>query len=153
MEQFSIMASSLVNCLDFTWDIPSNHSNGMMPVLDTQMWVGEQARSKGILDTISPESNKITRLGNLKKVILFGFFKKPMANKCSNLQRSGIPESMKVNTAVQETLRRLKNTSRELRQTEMETTLKDYMGELAMGGYTHPWRFRKLEESHPVWIF
>ena len=76
MRLIAEIGSSIMECLTFTFDTPNQNQLGRMPVLDTQMWVGEQARSKGIPDTISMESNKITRLGNLKKVILFGFFKK-----------------------------------------------------------------------------
>ena len=87
---------------------------------------------------------QITKLGELKNVILFNFYKKPMANKCGNLKRSGLPEQQKFNTAVQEVLRRLKNTSRELLVSEYKVVLKDYMGELAMGGYSHQWRSEVL---------
>ena len=91
-----------------------------------------------------PNSKMVTKVGELKNVIIFGFYKKPMANKCGNLKRSGLPEQQKFNTAVQEVLRRLKNTSRELSVTEYEVRLGDYMGELAMGGYSHQWRCEVL---------
>ena len=38
----------------------------------------------------------------------------------------------------------VENTSRELSVTEYEVTLRDYMGELAMGGYSHQWRCEVL---------
>ena len=70
-----------------------------------------------------------------------------MANKCGNLERSGLPEQQKFNTAVQQVLRRLKNTSRELSVSEYEIVLKDYMGELAMGGYSLQWRSEVLSSA------
>ena len=93
----------------------------------------QEARIKTIPNDMVKDATGITRVGKLYNVILFAFYKKPMANKCANLKRSGIPEQMKVNTVVQECLRRLKNTSRELPLTEYEIVLRDFMGELAMG--------------------
>ena len=63
---------------------------------------------------MDPNSKMITKTGELRNVILFGFYKKPMAKKCGNLKRSGLPEQQKFNTAFQEVLMRLKNTPREL---------------------------------------
>ena len=40
MEQVAAMASSILNCLNFTWDAPSLHPGREMPVLDTVMWLG-----------------------------------------------------------------------------------------------------------------
>ena len=138
------MGSSILEYLDFTYDTPSQNENHRMPVLDTQIWVGKEARIKGIPSQMTSNSTKVTKLGELKNIILFGFYKKPMANKCGNLKRSGLPEQQKYNTAVQEVLRRLKNTSRELPISEYEVTIIDYMGELAMGGYSHQWRSEVL---------
>ena len=45
---------------------------------------------------------------------MFQFYKKPMANPCPNLRRSGLPEGTKRTTATNEIMRRIKNTSREL---------------------------------------
>ena len=70
-----------------------------------------------------------------------------MANKCGNLKQSGLPEQQKVNTAVQEVLRRLKYTSRELSTEDYEATLRDYIGELAMGEYSHQWRSEVLNSA------
>ena len=42
--------------------------------------------------------------------------------------------------AIQEVLRRMKYTSRKLKVKEYEVTLRNYMRELAMGGYSHQWR-------------
>ena len=39
------MASSVLQCLDFTWDTPSRNQNQKMPVLDTMVWVGRSQRT------------------------------------------------------------------------------------------------------------
>ena len=79
-------------------------------------------------------------IGDLKKIIMFSFFKKSMASRTNNLNRAGLPESTKISTAVNEIHRRLKNTSRELETHETETVLREYMTELRWGGYPQVWR-------------
>ena len=54
MEIFCQMASSLVGCLEYTWDSPSRHPTGKMPVLDTEMWIGKPTRAWDLLDAILP---------------------------------------------------------------------------------------------------
>ena len=63
-----------------------------------------------------------------------------MANRCANLQRADLPESSKVATATQEILRRLKNVSRELPESKIESVLKSNISELNVGGYNKEWR-------------
>ena len=58
-----------------------------------------------------------------------------MANRRSNLARSGLPEGTKVATATAGVLRRMKNVSRELPEEELEAVLKTYMTELRLGKY------------------
>ena len=80
MEEIRLMASSIHGCLKFTWDSPSKNKCGKMPVLDTKLWLGEEARES----SINPEINNIAtkrRVGKLKTVVLFMFYKKPMANR------------------------------------------------------------------------
>ena len=77
-------------------------------------------------------------------MIYYQFYKKPMANPCPNLQRSGIPDGNKRATATQEIIRRLKNTSREAPTDIVKEILIDYMGELAQGGYSVKWRIEVL---------
>ena len=134
MRIIAMISSEILECLTFTWDSPSQNKSNMMPVLDTQVWVEVEARVKGIPKTMGEAPEKL-KPDKLKKIIMFQFYKKPMANKCPNLQKSGIPEGSKRATASQEILRRLKNTSRELEPSIINNVLQDYMGELAMGGY------------------
>ena len=66
---------------------------------------------------------------SLKRVILFTFYKKPMANKNSNRVNSAMPESMKVATTTNEIQRRMRNTSRDLPHQVLDQVLKNYMDE------------------------
>ena len=129
--------SGIFEFLNFTWDTPDKNSNKKMPVLDCQLWLGVQRREKGIPHGICQSAPKVTQVGSLKVIILFEFYKKPMANKRPNLQRAALPESSKVSTAVNECIRRFKNTSRDLPDSNIEDILKEYMRELRHGGYSH----------------
>ena len=57
------------------------------------------------------------------------------------------PEGSKRSFVANEILRRLKNTSRELNDNHIADILKDYMGELAMGGYPPAWREEVLQAT------
>ena len=81
-------------------------------------------------------AGEILKGHELRNIIMLQFFKKPMANKCPNMAKSGLSEGTKKSSASQEVLRRLKNTSRELPPKVIKEILIDYMGELAMGGYS-----------------
>ena len=83
----------------------------------------------------------------MKVIILFEFYKKHLANKRPNLQRAALPESSKVSTAVNECIRRFKNTSRDLPDSNIEDILKEYMRELRHGGYSHNWRSEVLRSA------
>ena len=93
MAAFSDMASSVFECLDFTWDSPVKNSNGRMPVLDMEMWVGTEAREVGIPKGAMEDPNFIPiKTGVLQEVVLFSFYKKPMSNTTPNLRASTSPE-------------------------------------------------------------
>ena len=147
MEELANMASSIISCLKFTWDSPECHGNGRMPVLDTALWLGYPEREKKVPTYIDPDAPKVLNSGTLPKIILFSFFKKPMANKRSNLARAGLPEGSKASTASAEILRRMKTVSRELPDQELDKIIREYMTELRHGGYSHQFRVNVLESA------
>ena len=147
MGEFAKMASGIISCLKFTWDIPPD-SGGGMPVLDTCCWIGEEERIEGIDPAIVPDKYKhliITKHSKLKKVIMFPFFKKPMANRTSNRSNTAMPETMRCSMTSAEIQRRCRNTSRDLPPEILEKTLARYMDELKAGGYPLSWRRMILE--------
>ena len=147
MQQIAEMASGLISCLKFTWEIPPD-SGGGMAVLDTLCWMGVEEREEGTITEFIPENlrhhHKI-KTRALKKVILFSFYKKPMANQCSNRAKSGMPENMRNAMTSAEIQRRLRNTSTDLPRSYLEETLRNYMDELKAGGYPTQWRKTTLE--------
>ena len=75
-----------------------------------------------------------------------------MANRTPNLESNAIPESQKIVTASNEIIRRYKNTSRSLKPEIIETVLRDYMDELAAGGYPLAFRVKVLEAATTGYI-
>ena len=72
MDLFSSIASSIMKCLQFTWDSPNNNATGTMPVLDTKMWVGLEAREWGLPEGMPGlDKLKLTmKINSLKRIIL-----------------------------------------------------------------------------------
>ena len=82
-----------------------------------------------------------------KETVMYEFYKKPVAAKLSILQRSAMPERMKVSTMTAEVLRRLKCTSLGVGRDQQERILKDFMNDLTAMGYSHDWRTNVLESA------
>ena len=128
MREFSKIADSVTKCLNFTWDTPNQHTGGRMPVLDTQMWIGDGARKWGVPAPImEPGVPLPEHTGQLKRIILYSFYRKSMACQTPMHFRAAAPEKVqdKIQTAVNEYLRRMKNCSRELDSTGVEEVIKE----------------------------
>ena len=140
MNAVRTMASDLLKCLNFTSDCPSQNVGGRMPVLDTAVWIGTPEREWGVLDAMKdPEIQLPTRTGRLKKVVLYVFYRKTMANNMPMHQRAAAPNQDKVQTCSNEFIRRLKNTSRSLKATIVEQVIKEYVWDLKRGGFSATW--------------
>ena len=116
--------------------------------MDTMCWMGTEDREEGLNPDMLPDKYKNSRTvktRSLKKVILYTFYKKPMANRNSNRQSSAMPESMKVSMTSNEIQRRMKNTSRDLPYPILDRILTNYMDELKLGGYSYKWRVSVLD--------
>ena len=108
-----------------------------MPVLDCQMWVGPCAREIGVPKELM--DHPPTTHGPLKQVIHYEFYRKPMSRQTPLLERSALPDRVKVSTVSQETIRRLKNTSRELEVVHMNNIIEQYICDLKRGGFSQEW--------------
>ena len=112
-------------------------STPKMPVLDTLLWVGRECTDEGIPDELvespklKPDRDKLPTTHNL---ILYKFYKKPMADKTPNRQTNALPENVKVTTVSNEVIRRMKCTLLRLPPRVVEDTLMEYMDELQKGG-------------------
>ena len=119
-----------------------------MPVLDTAMWVGREQRESGIPpDMLDKEGLVMTRVGELKDVVLYRFYQKPMTNLLVNLASNAAPDQMKISTVTNEIIRRFKTTSRDLHPSVIEGVLLKYMEELRIGGHTLKFRREVLDAA------
>ena len=115
------MASSVMKCLNFTWDAPSLHKDGKMPVLDTAMWMGLAERQWDLPEDFLPAGiDPPTITGKIKPTVMYQFYRKTMANSKPMHSRSAAPEQDKIQTVTQEFNRRMKNTSRSLARSHLE---------------------------------
>ena len=71
MLAFSEMVSSILKCLQFTWDVPNQDNRFRMPVLDTVMWVGTPTRVQGIPDALlESETTQLAHTGQHDTVLI-----------------------------------------------------------------------------------
>ena len=138
MEQFSRMATDMVECLKFTWDCPSVNEGGAMPVLDTEMWIGECSEEWGVPKAILEDETKLPTTQKVK-VCLYRFYRKSMANQTPIHSRSAQPEKDKIMTVTNEFHRRYRNNSRDLPTSEIEGVIKRYVKDLKRGGFSEVW--------------
>ena len=148
---FCSMATSVMKCLNFTWDSPDQHVEdlgGKMPVLDTMMWIGKGNRKWGVPEEIlEPETCLPEYTGSMKDIVLYMFFRKSMANRTPMHSRAAAPEKDRVQTVANEFLRRLKNTSRELAPKVVEQVIQEYACDLKRGGFHSQWIRLALEAA------
>ena len=88
MEVVKVIAESVDEMIKFEVDLPSNHQNGKIPMLDVQANVNKE------------EQNRLD----------FEFFEKPSKNKFVILSNSAISSKQKRTILTQECLRRMRNT-------------------------------------------
>ena len=90
-----------------TSEVPSDFEDGMLPFLDTQMWIEE-------------ESGRV----------LWKHFEKPMNARIVMSQRSALDDRTKRTIHTQEVLRIYRNTHRDVGEEEINNDLSNYMKKL-----------------------
>ena len=114
------------------------NKSGMMPLLDTMIWVGHPTRAWGVPSANLPEGTNLPmRTGALTKIILYKFFRKPVASYTPMHSKSAVPAKDQVQTVTNEFLRRMRNTSRDLGENHLQEVLGTYVCDLKRGGH-HP---------------
>ena len=144
LDIYKQMANSIHSFLKFTGEV--SDSSEPIPCLDTQCWVGKASEKiqKWYDGQDAPETQRSEEGGH---TILYKFYKKPMASKMGMLGRSAQPEQMKVTTAVEELLRRWRNTSMFIAAEEVEEITKSYMDDLTGMGYSLKWRLNVVRSA------
>ena len=112
------------------------------------IWIGRQNRSLGVPSSILEPGTTLPELtGHLSNIIMYKFYRKPMATRTPLHHRSAVPEKDKVQTAVNEIIRRFKNTSRSLEVTHIEEVISEYCNDLQRGGFSPKWTKTVLEAA------
>ena len=87
MDIIQIIANSIEENIQVTYDVPSNYKDGKIPILDVKAGI------------------------NLQNKIEFKFYKKPMTNPLVTLKSSALPMHQKFTIVTQQCFNRLHNTS------------------------------------------
>ena len=119
---FGEIGNTVCDFLKLTTDCPSNHSSGFMPLLDIQVKV---------------EQNQV----------IYKFYSKPMASPFLMLANSAMPDQMKRNGIVQEALRRLRNTKRDLPWNLKAHILSEFSYKMMVSGYSEKFRLEIIQSA------
>ena len=79
--------------------------------------------------------------------IIYKFYKKPVSNPILMRQDSAMPERIKRNSLVQEGIRRLCNTKRELPWSLKKDILSEFSHKLMMSGYSDKYRLEVISAA------
>ena len=120
MEVIGSIANSIDPMLKFTVDVPSNHEDGKLPMLDTKVWID-------------------------KGEINFEFYQKEMKNKLVLSKRSAMPNKQKIQIHTENVFRRLHNTRKCLDDKIKIRILNEFMESLKVSGYNHADRLKILK--------
>ena len=114
------IANSISESTKLTIDCPSLNKNNFMPILDVQV--------------------KVTN-----NTIEYRFYKKEVSNHLVMLARSAMPNNIKRNSLVQEVIRRLRNTRRDLPWSEKAAILSEFSHSMMCSGYTEQFRLEIIQ--------
>ena len=104
-------------------DIPSNHADSKIPILDLKCWIGADGQ------------------------IWFHHYEKPMASKLVLPARSALPMSQKRNIHINECVRRLRNCKPEMEWERKKECVQDYVVRLYHAGYTEQFRHNIVKQA------
>merc|ERR1712098_48313 len=105
-------------------DLPSNHSDGKLPILDMAVWLGDDGS------------------------VLYQHYEKPVSSKQVISERSAHSNSSKRSVHINELTRRMYNTSRDLSWDDyVAPVLSDYCGRMMAAGYSEQYRKDVLQNA------
>ena len=117
------IANEIDDQFKVTFDVPTNHEDGRVPILDIKVSVN----SDNLIDYI--------------------FYQKPMASKKVILKSSAMSYRNKIITLTQECFRRLHNTSESIEESVKIVILNKFMKSLKLSGYGESERLLILESG------
>ena len=105
------MGDSILPMIKLEEDVPSNHSDQKLPILDLKVWI--------------QEGNKL----------YYQFYRKPMAQWLLMPAMSAMPRNIKRTALTQYGLRILRNTKPELEWTQTVVAMSDFSERMRDSGY------------------
>ena len=115
------ITNSIDPSIQITFDVPSNHENNMVLILDVQANVNENGKISYVL------------------------FQKPMQNRLKVMKNSAMPTQQKMQILTQECYRRIHNTSEDIPDEVKTRVLERFMEDLKLSGYDEHDRLRILK--------
>ena len=116
------VGNSICPFIKVSVDCPSNHSDGLLPILDLK-----------------------TRIVNNK--IDYRFFKKKMSNRMTIMATSAFPPNVKRATMTNEVLRRLRNTRRDLPWSVFADIISEFSNDMRHMGYSEGFRGKLIQAA------
>ncbi len=114
------IANTVSSSIQVEIDCPSMHDNNMMPLLDLEVGVRTD-------------------------MIVYQYYRKPMANSLVLLEKSAMPMRMKRVCLIQEVIRILRNTKRELHKDLKTKYLSEFAWRMKESGYSAQFRQEVIE--------
>ena len=124
LELIKQIANSLEETIQVTTDVPTNHDDHKVPMLDIKVWFNEN-----------------------EKEVQYNFFQKEMKNKVLLKKTSALPYRQKLAILTQEVVRRLHNTKEELPVSVKNEILEDFMKTMKLSGFNEKERFDVLKSG------
>ena len=112
-------ADSIMPWLSFTHDLPSYHTNGMVPMLDVQVWIEHSPPGSGLPDSLA-----------------WKFYEKESSSSRVLKATSAYNWRSKIVTMSMEVMRRMQNSSRQIEISERGNILKTFARKLRSSGYS-----------------
>ena len=122
MREIKKISNSILPFIKFEEIVASQCKAGKVPMLDFQVWKEEKEVEKDGERKVKTE-------------IKFEFYEKDVSSKTVVMEKSTIPIKTKISTLSQEVLRRMRNTSRNVKKERREEILTEFMKKLKRSGY------------------
>ena len=106
------IANSITDDIQVTFDVPSNHSDNRIPILDLKVRI------------------------NVNNEIEYIFYKKPMSSDYVTLKNSALSMQQKMATLTQQCFSRIHNTSDNVDEDVKFESLNEFMHDLQISGYS-----------------
>ena len=127
MQRVKVAAESVDENLKVTTDCTGEHENGKVPILDLNVWIGEDEEGK--------------------RKVLYDHYMKGVASRSTIHFRSSHSTEMKKNVAVNELTRILRNCSSDIPWSETADHLSYYIQRMQFSGYPEEFRQEVLEQT------